>query len=112
MAFGHVGLDWQKYVVQDPALVRPAEVDLLIGDPTKARQRLGWRPRVGFHELVRRMVEADLERWRGRRRAAAVGRDGGARVSWHANPRDRRDRLRGRLPGRSAAGDGGTRSGA
>lgn len=61
-AFGHVGLDWRKYVVQDPALVRPAEVDLLIGDAAKARRELGWQPRVGFQELIRHMVEADLER--------------------------------------------------
>jgi GDPmannose 4,6-dehydratase len=63
-AFGHVGLDWRKYVVEDPALVRPAEVDLLVGDAAKASRELGWRPRVGFHELIRRMVEADLERMR------------------------------------------------
>jgi GDPmannose 4,6-dehydratase len=62
VAFDCAGLDWKKYVVQDPALVRPAEVDLLIGDASKAREKLGWRPRVGFRELVRRMVEADLER--------------------------------------------------
>ncbi len=61
-AFAHVDLDWRKYVVQDPALVRPAEVDLLIGDASKARRTLGWRPRVGFHELIRLMVDADLER--------------------------------------------------
>jgi GDPmannose 4,6-dehydratase len=61
-AFGHVGLDWRRYVVQDPALVRPAEVDLLLGDAGKAARQLGWRPRVGFHELIRRMVEADLGR--------------------------------------------------
>ncbi len=61
-AFAHVDLDWRKYVVQDPALVRPAEVDSLIGDAGKARRRLGWKPRVGFHELIRRMVESDLER--------------------------------------------------
>jgi GDPmannose 4,6-dehydratase len=61
-AFGHVGLDWTKYVVQDPALIRPAEVDLLIGNPAKASQQLGWTPRVGFHELVRMMVDADLRR--------------------------------------------------
>jgi GDPmannose 4,6-dehydratase len=59
-AFGCLELDWRKYVVQDPALVRPAEVDLLIGDATKARKVLGWRPRVGFVELVRMMVEADM----------------------------------------------------
>jgi GDPmannose 4,6-dehydratase len=62
LAFGCVGLDWAKYVVQDPALVRPAEVDLLIGDPGKARRALGWEPSVSFAGLVRMMVEADLER--------------------------------------------------
>ena len=61
-AFEYVNLDWQKFVVQDPSLVRPAEVDLLIGDPAKARRELGWRPKVGFRELVRRMMDADLER--------------------------------------------------
>jgi GDPmannose 4,6-dehydratase len=69
-ASGCVGLDWRKYVVQDPALVRPAEVDLLIGDATKARQVLGWQPRVGFAELVRMMVEADLASLGGPRTAA------------------------------------------
>jgi GDPmannose 4,6-dehydratase len=67
-AFELVGLDWRRYVVQDPALVRPAEVDLLIGDAAKARRVLGWKPKVGFTELVRRMVEADLERLRERSR--------------------------------------------
>jgi GDPmannose 4,6-dehydratase len=61
-AFGHVGLNWQEHVVEDPALIRPAEVDLLIGDAGKAHRELGWRPRVGFHELIRLMVDADLER--------------------------------------------------
>ena len=65
-AFGYLGLDWQKYVVQDPALVRPAEVDLLIGDASKAQRQLGWRPKVGFQELVRLMVDADLERLPGK----------------------------------------------
>jgi GDPmannose 4,6-dehydratase len=60
-AFAHVNLDWRKHVVQDPALVRPAEVDLLIGDASKARQELGWRPRVDFHELIRLMVDADMK---------------------------------------------------
>ena len=64
-AFGCVGLDWRKYVVQDPSLVRPAEVDLLIGDAGKAGRDLGWRPKVGFRELVRRMMEADLARLNG-----------------------------------------------
>jgi GDPmannose 4,6-dehydratase len=61
-AFGHVGLDWQKHVVQDPALIRPAEVDLLVGDPAKAKSVLGWVPEVDFRGLVRMMVEADLQR--------------------------------------------------
>jgi GDPmannose 4,6-dehydratase len=61
-AFGYAGLDWKKFVVEDTALVRPAEVDLLIGDPAKARRQLGWQPRVGFRDLVRRMVQFDLER--------------------------------------------------
>jgi GDPmannose 4,6-dehydratase len=62
VAFGCAGLDWKKHVVLDPALVRPAEVDLLIGDASRARRELGWRPEVGFQELIRRMVEADLKR--------------------------------------------------
>ena len=61
-AFACAGLDWQKFVVTDPALIRPAEVDLLIGDPGKAQRNLGWRPEVTFHELVKRMVDADLAR--------------------------------------------------
>src|SRR5947209_7987259 len=61
-AFGHAGLDWKQYVVEDPALRRPAEVDLLVGDAGKAHHELGWRPHVSFPELVRMMVEADLKR--------------------------------------------------
>jgi GDPmannose 4,6-dehydratase len=61
IAFGCAGLDWKKHVVLDPALLRPAEVDLLVGDASKARQKLGWKPEVSFEELIRRMVEADLE---------------------------------------------------
>jgi GDPmannose 4,6-dehydratase len=60
LAFGHVHLDWRKYVITDSKLVRPAEVDLLIADPRRARQELGWEPRVSFHELVKMMVDADL----------------------------------------------------
>jgi GDPmannose 4,6-dehydratase len=67
LAFECVGLDWGEYVVIDPALKRPAEVDRLLGDASKARQRLGWTPRVRFPELVRMMVEADLVRHRGAR---------------------------------------------
>ncbi len=61
-AFSHVGLKWQDYVVTDPKFVRPAEVDLLLADPSKARRDLGWIPKVEFRELVAMMVEADLER--------------------------------------------------
>ena len=62
LAFARVGLDWQRHVVVDPALVRPAEVDHLIGDASKARRVLGWAPKMGFRELVETMVDADLER--------------------------------------------------
>ncbi|MGZ8399477.1 MAG: GDP-mannose 4,6-dehydratase [Gemmatimonadales bacterium] len=61
-AFSHVGLNWQDYVVQDPRYMRPAEVDLLLADPSKARKELGWTPKVEFRELVAMMVDADLER--------------------------------------------------
>ena len=64
MAFAYVGLDWKKHVVQDPALIRPAEVDSLVGDASKARRVLGWQPQVSFAELVRGMVDADLRRVR------------------------------------------------
>jgi GDPmannose 4,6-dehydratase len=61
VAFAHVGIDdWADKVVQDPRFFRPAEVDLLIGDPTKAREKLGWEPKVGFGDLVRMMVDSDL----------------------------------------------------
>ena len=61
VACEHAGLDWKKHVEIDPRYFRPAEVDLLLGDPTKARTQLGWKPRVTFQELVRMMVDADLE---------------------------------------------------
>lgn len=64
VACKHVGLDWQKYVKQDPRFLRPAEVDLLIGDPAKAKSTLGWSPNVDFEALVKMMVDADLERLR------------------------------------------------
>ncbi len=63
LAFEHVGLDWQKYVVQDPAFYRPAEVDILVGSPAKATEKLGWKPTVTFEGLVAMMVEADMARW-------------------------------------------------
>jgi GDPmannose 4,6-dehydratase len=62
IAFNHVGLDYKQYVVQDQRYYRPAEVDLLISDPAKARKVLGWEPKVGFAQLVRMMVDADIER--------------------------------------------------
>jgi GDPmannose 4,6-dehydratase len=74
VAFGHVGLDWTDHVVQDKRFYRPAEVDLLIGDPTLAHETLGWRPRTSFEDLVCDMVDADMahlvdgtpqSRWRG-----------------------------------------------
>jgi GDPmannose 4,6-dehydratase len=64
-AFRRVGLDWQEHVLQDPRFMRPAEVDLLVGDAAKARTELGWTPEVEFEELVGMMVDADLARLRG-----------------------------------------------
>jgi len=61
VAFDHVGLDWEEYVVSDPKLFRPAEVDYLLGDPRKAKSKLGWQPKVTFEELIRMMVDADLQ---------------------------------------------------
>ena len=62
VAFGHAGLDWKKYVKLDPKLIRPAEVEHLIGDSAKARDQLGWTPTVDFKGLVTMMVDADLQR--------------------------------------------------
>jgi GDPmannose 4,6-dehydratase len=62
VAFGHAGLDWEKYVRLDPKFLRPAEVEHLIGDASKARAALGWKPEVDFPQLVKMMVDADLER--------------------------------------------------
>ena len=62
LAFSHVGLDYNEYVVQDERFYRPAEVDLLISDPSKARSTLGWEPAVSFKELVTMMVDSDMER--------------------------------------------------
>ncbi len=67
LAFAHVGLDWQKHVVSDPKFYRPAEVDLLLADPSKARNDLGWSPTVSFAGLVAMMVDADIERLSARR---------------------------------------------
>jgi GDPmannose 4,6-dehydratase len=62
LAFGYVGLNYQDYVIQDPRFYRPAEVDLLISDPSKARKELGWTPKTNFKGLVEMMVEADLQK--------------------------------------------------
>ena len=64
VAFGHVGLNWRDYTVQDPQFMRPAEVDLLVGDPAKAQEKLGWQPDVSFEDLIGMMVEADLKKLR------------------------------------------------
>ena len=61
VAFAHLGLDWQKYVEIDPRYFRPAEVDLLIGDASKAKRKLGWEPKTKFADLVKLMVDADIE---------------------------------------------------
>jgi GDPmannose 4,6-dehydratase len=66
-AFSHLGLDYREFVKQDPKYFRPAEVDLLVADPGRAKEKLGWEPKVTFNELVAMMVEADLERHTARR---------------------------------------------
>jgi GDPmannose 4,6-dehydratase len=65
IAFRHVGLDWERYVRTDPALLRPAEVDHLIGDAARAKAALGWEPTVSFRGLIEMMVDADLARLSG-----------------------------------------------
>ncbi len=71
LAFGHVGMNYEDHVVIDERFFRPAEVDLLVGDPSKAREQLGWKPRTSFAELVRMMVDADLDLLSGRLRPLA-----------------------------------------
>ena len=61
-AFSHVGLNWEDHVRQDETLLRPAEVEILLADPSRARERLGWKPAVDFDELIKMMVDSDLER--------------------------------------------------
>jgi GDPmannose 4,6-dehydratase len=69
LAFAQIGVDdWTPHVQEDRRFIRPAEVDLLVGDASRARERLGWKPRVGFVELVKMMVTADLEEEADRRR--------------------------------------------
>jgi GDPmannose 4,6-dehydratase len=65
VAFGHAGLEWQKYIRTDPALLRPAEVDHLIGDASKAKRVLGWQPKLTFESLIQIMVDEDLRRLSG-----------------------------------------------
>jgi GDPmannose 4,6-dehydratase len=63
-AFKHVGLDWQEYVVVDQRFMRPAEVDVLVGDASKARRVLGWQPTITFEQMIGEMVDADIARLR------------------------------------------------
>jgi GDPmannose 4,6-dehydratase len=72
-AFGELGLDWEKYVERDPRYLRPTEVDALEGDPSKARERLGWRPRMGFGELIRTMIAHDQDLARQERTLKTAG---------------------------------------
>jgi len=72
LAFGHVGLNWEDYVIVDPALMRPAEVYLLRGDAGKARRILGWEPKTSFEELVTMMVDADMENVRREQQHLAI----------------------------------------
>ncbi len=81
-AFGYAGLDWRMYVEIDPRYYRPAEVDTLLGDASKAKKLLGWAPRVGFAELVRRMVDADMEEVR--MKVEGIGSSGLNRKSMEA----------------------------
>jgi GDPmannose 4,6-dehydratase len=75
IAFDHVGLDWRQHVVVDPQFYRPAEVDVLLANPAKARQRLGWQPAVSFEQLVKLMVDADITAVGGPQAAANRTRD-------------------------------------
>ncbi|HEX8775536.1 MAG TPA: GDP-mannose 4,6-dehydratase [Pyrinomonadaceae bacterium] len=83
-AFGYLDLDWNKYVEIDPRYFRPTEVDLLLGDATKAREVLGWKPKVGFKELVKLMTDSDLELARQEREVRAAQGDASNRVRWGA----------------------------
>jgi hypothetical protein len=81
-AFKYAGLDWKKHVVEGPELVRPGEVDLLIGDPAKARRQLGWRPRVGFRDWSAAWCSSTWSAWGGRRPAAGREGPGWAAARW------------------------------
>ncbi len=82
-AFAYAGLDWEEYVKHDPRYERPAEVDLLIGDPAKARRQLGWEPNTRFHGLVRLMVDADLRAVDGIQPSPGLGWKGGSVSASH-----------------------------
>ena len=84
-AFAHAGLDWRKHVRTDPALMRPAEVEHLVGDPSRAAAELGWRPSVDFAGLVRMMVDADVERVARRSASGAEGRPARG-AGWESAP--------------------------
>jgi len=75
VAFGYVGLDWHKHVEIDPRYYRPAEVDVLIGDPTKAKRQLGWEPKMKFQDLVKLMVDADIKLLKDHREGRVKVRD-------------------------------------
>jgi GDPmannose 4,6-dehydratase len=62
LAFGHLDLDYKKFVITDPRFVRPAEVDILLGDASYAKKKLGWEPQVSFEQLVKMMVDEDMKR--------------------------------------------------
>ena len=66
IAFAHVSLDWEEHVKVDPAFLRPADVDVTVGDATRARKRLGWVPEISLEQMIAEMVEADLRRLRTR----------------------------------------------
>jgi GDPmannose 4,6-dehydratase len=80
-AFRHVGLDYRDHVVTDPSFVRPAEVDRLLGDPSRAREDLGWRPNVTFEELVAMMVDADMERLWNHKQSSGRSSNGSSRTA-------------------------------
>jgi GDPmannose 4,6-dehydratase len=67
VAFSAADLDWSRYVKIDPQFMRPAEVDLLVGDPAKAKKALGWEPKVSFQKMIQMMVEADIDRVKGKK---------------------------------------------
>ena len=79
MPFSELGLDWQKHVELDQRYLRPTEVDVLQGDSSKARQALGWRPKVAFAELIKMMIAHDLDLARRERTLRSAGYDGPAR---------------------------------